>query len=34
MKKTLIALLLFANGLTAQQSLKQDILEIENKLIE
>jgi len=34
MKKTLIALLLFANGLTAQQSLQQDILEIENKLIE
>ena len=34
MKKTLIALLLFANGLTAQQSLQQDILEIEKKLIE
>ena len=34
MKKTLIALLLFANGLTAQQSLQQDILEIEGKLID
>ena len=34
MKKTLIALLLLVNGLTAQQSIQQDILEIEGKLIE
>ena len=34
MKKTLIALLLLVNGLTAQQSIQQDILEIEDKLIE
>ena len=34
MKKTLIALLLLVNGLTAQQSILQDILEIEDKLIE
>ena len=34
MKKILIALLLLVNGLTAQQSIQQDILEIEDKLIE
>ena len=34
MKKNLIALLLLVNGLTAQQSIQQDILEIEDKLIE
>tara|TARA_B110001452_G_scaffold225826_1_gene199932 strand:+ start:290 stop:1558 length:1269 start_codon:yes stop_codon:yes gene_type:complete len=34
MKKILIALLLLVNGLTAQQSMQQDILEIEDKLIE
>ena len=34
MKKILIALLLLVNGLTAQQSVQQDILEIEDKLIE
>ena len=34
MKKTLIALLLLVNGLTAQESIQQDILEIEGKLIE
>ena len=34
MKKILIALLLLVNGLTAQQSIQQDILEIEGKLIE
>ena len=34
MKKNLIALLLLVNGLTAQQSMQQDILEIEDKLIE
>ena len=34
MKKNLIALLLLVNGLTAQQSIQQDILEIEGKLIE
>ena len=34
MKKSLIALLLLVNGLTAQQSIQQDILEIEDKLIE
>lgn len=34
MKKTLIALLLLVNGLTAQHSIQQDILEIEGKLIE
>jgi amidohydrolase len=34
MKKTLIALLLLVNGLTAQQSIQQDILKIEGKLIE
>ena len=34
MKKNLLALLLIVNTLTAQQSLEQDILEIEDKLIE
>ena len=34
MKKIQIALLLLVNGLTAQQSIQQDILEIEDKLIE
>ena len=34
MKKILIALMLLVNGLTAQQSIQQDILEIEDKLIE
>ena len=34
MKKNLIALLLLVNGLTAQQSIQQDILDIEDKLIE
>ena len=34
MKKILIALLLLVNGLTAQQTIQQDILEIEDKLIE
>ena len=34
MKKILIALLLLVNGLTAQQSIQQDILDIEDKLIE
>ena len=34
MKKNLIALLLLVNGLTAQESIQQDILEIEGKLIE
>ena len=33
MKKTLIVLMLLVNGLTAQQSIQQDILEIEGKLI-
>ena len=34
MKKNLLAILLIVNTLTAQQSLQQDIIEIEDKLIE
>ena len=34
MKKTLIAILVIVNGLAAQESIQQDIIEIEEKLIE
>ncbi|MDC0462905.1 amidohydrolase [Flavobacteriaceae bacterium] len=34
MKKTLIAILVIVNGLAAQESVQQDIIEIEEKLIE
>ncbi|MDG1013915.1 MAG: M20/M25/M40 family metallo-hydrolase, partial [Flavobacteriaceae bacterium] len=34
MNKTLIVILLFVNGLYAQQSIQEDIYEIEDKLIE
>ena len=34
MKKTLIAILVIVNGLAAQESIQQDIIKIEEKLIE